>query len=101
MKLSQLKAFLGCTKFNFFFIAFFGRYATLGSSLYDSRPFYGGSLVEFKQDLYLIIGIYKMIWFFFNVIPYWVVRYGERRLVELLFNFCFNDTAPQSITRCI
>ena len=36
--------------------------------------FYGGTLIEFKKDLYMIIGLYKMIWIFFNVIPYWVVR---------------------------
>ena len=78
MNLSQLKASFGNAPSLIFLFIVFGRYATVGSSLYDSRSFYGGSLVEFKQDLYLIIGIYKMIWFFFNVIPYWVVRGMEK-----------------------
>ena len=80
MNLSQLKAFLWqCTKFNFFFLLLFSVVMLLSDQVYMIHaPFYGGSLVEFKQDLYMIIGIYKMIWFFFNVIPYWVVRSMEK-----------------------
>jgi len=39
-----------------------------------NRYFYAGSLAEFQNTLYLTMGIYKLLWIFFNVIPYWVLR---------------------------
>ena len=76
MNISQLKAFLWeCTKLNFFFLLLFSIVMLLADQVYMIHEhFYGGTLIEFKKDLYMIIGLYKMIWIFFNVIPYWVVR---------------------------
>ena len=81
MNLSQLKVLSLAMHLSliFSFYYFFRSFMLIvGTGIYDSRLLYGGSLIEFKQDLYLIIGIYKMIWFFFNVIPYWVVRGMEK-----------------------
>lgn len=80
MNLSQLKEFLWqCTKLNFFFLLLFSIVMLLSEQVYMIHErFYGGTLVEFKKDLYLIIGLYKMIWIFFNLIPYWVTRNMEK-----------------------
>jgi len=32
----------------------------------------------FKRDLYLVMGVYKLLWIFFNAIPYWVLRSMEK-----------------------
>lgn len=76
MNISQLNVFLWeCTKLNFFFLLFFSIAMLFTEQVYMIHEhFYGGTLVEFKKDLYMIVGLYKMIWIFFNVIPYWVVR---------------------------
>ena len=80
MNLTQLKEFLWqCTKLNFFFLLLFSIVMLLSEQVYMIHErFYGGTLVEFKRDLYLIIGLYKMIWIFFNLIPYWVIRNMEK-----------------------
>lgn len=80
MNLTQLKEFLWqCTKLNFFFLLLFSIVMLLSEQVYMIHErFYGGTLVEFKKDLYLIIGLYKMIWIFFNLIPYWVTRNMEK-----------------------
>lgn len=80
MNLTQLKEFLWqCTKLNFFFLLLFSIVMLLSEQVYMIHErFYGGTLVEFKKDLYLIIGLYKMIWIFFNLIPYWVTRSMEK-----------------------
>ena len=80
MNLSQLKEFLWqCTKLNFFFLLLFSIVMLLSEQVYMIHErFYGGTLVEFKRDLYQIIGLYKMIWIFFNLIPYWVIRNMEK-----------------------
>ncbi|MGB1444773.1 MAG: DUF6868 family protein [Flavobacteriaceae bacterium] len=80
MNLTQLKEFLWqCAKLNFFFLLLFSIVMLLSEQVYMIHErFYGGTLVEFKKDLYLIIGLYKMIWIFFNLIPYWVTRSMEK-----------------------
>ena len=63
----------------FFFLLLFSIVMLLSEQVYMIHErFYGGTLVEFKKDLYLIIGLYKMIWIFFNLIPYWVTRNMEK-----------------------
>ena len=81
MTLAQLKAFLWqCTKLNFFVLLLFSLvllfFADQVFALH--QHFYGGTLVAFKRDLYLVMGVYKMLWIFFNGIPYWVVRNIEK-----------------------
>ena len=76
MKLSQLRVFLWqCTKLNFFFLLLFSVGLLFSEQVFLLHAyFYGGTLIEFKKDLYLILGLYKVLWIFFNLIPYWVVR---------------------------
>ena len=81
MSLSQLQAFLWqCTKLNFFILLVFSLVLLLFTEEVFAlhQQFYGGTLVAFKRDLYLIMGLYNMLWIFFNAIPYWVVRSMEK-----------------------
>ena len=76
MNLEQLKTFLWqCTKYNFFFLLiYFVLSLFLKEIFYIHAHFYGGTFIEFKKDIYFIMGIHKLMWLFFNVIPYYVVR---------------------------
>jgi len=77
MNQSQLKAFLWqCTKLNFIILLLFSLVLLLFTEEIFGlhQRFYGGTLVAFKRDLYLVMGVYKLLWIFFNAIPYWVVR---------------------------
>ena len=81
MTLNQLKTFLcQCTKLNFFFLLFVFVVLLFSDQVYlIHQHFYGGTLVEFKKDLYLIMGLYKLMWVFFNLIPYYAVRTIEKQ----------------------
>lgn len=77
----ELKIFLwNCTKLNFYILLLVFLVVLLSDHVYSiHKYFYGGSMIEFKKDLYLIMGFYKIIWFFFNVIPYWVIRQMDKK----------------------
>lgn len=81
MARSELKTFLWyCTKLNFFMILIVFVVLLLSDQVYNiHKYFYGGTLEDFKKDLYLIIGFYKIIWLFFNVIPYGVLWHMEKK----------------------
>ena len=76
MNAQQWESFLwGCTRLNFFFLLLTFVVLLLSEQVYTiHRYFYAGSLAEFQNTLYLTMGIYKLLWIFFNVIPYWVLR---------------------------
>jgi hypothetical protein len=78
---SQLKAFLWlCTKINFFFLLFTFVVLLLAEPVYHIHQyFYSGSLEEFQQTLYYRMGIYKLFWFFFNLVPYLALRMLEKK----------------------
>jgi len=81
MNLSQLKAFLWqCTKLNFFILLLFSLILLFFTDQVFAlhQHFYGGTLMAFKRDLYLIMGVYKLLWIFFNAIPYWAIRNIEK-----------------------
>ena len=81
MTLNQLKSFLWqCTKLNFFFLLFVFIVLLFSDQVYlIHQYFYGGTSIDFKKDLYLIMGLYKLMWVFFNLIPYYVVRTIEKQ----------------------
>lgn len=72
MKLNQLKRFFGyCTTINFFFLLLTFVILLLSKQVYAIHHyFYAGSLEEFQRMLYLTLAAYKLLWIFFNVIPY-------------------------------
>jgi len=81
MNPSQLKAFLWqCTKLNFFILLLFSLVLLFFTDQVFAlhEHFYGGTLVAFKRDLYLIMGVFKLLWIFFNAIPYWALRSMEK-----------------------
>lgn len=80
MNLGQLKTFLWqCTKYNFFFLLLYFVIMLFADQVFHIHEyFYGGTLTEFKKDLYFIMGIYKLLWIFFNLIPYYVVSTMEK-----------------------
>ena len=81
MTLAQLKAFFWqCTKLNFFVLLLFSLILLFFTDQVFAlhEHFYGGTLVAFKRDLYLVMGVYKLLWIFFNAIPYWVLRSMEK-----------------------
>ena len=81
MTTPQLKAFLWqCTKINFFILMLFSLVLLFFTDQVFAlhQHFYGGTLMGFKRDLYLIMGVYKLLWIFFNAIPYWTVRNMEK-----------------------
>ena len=81
MTTTQLKAFLWqCTKINFFFLLFTFVVLLLSEPVYQIHQyFYSGSLEEFKKNLYYMMGIYKLFWLFFNVVPYVALRMLEKK----------------------
>ena len=81
MTTSQLKGFLWlCTKINFFFLLFTFVVLLLAEPVYHIHQyFYSGSLEEFQQTLYYMMGIYKLFWFFFNLVPYLALRMLEKK----------------------
>lgn len=81
MTTSQLKAFLWqCTKINFFFLLFTFVVLLLAEPVYHIHQyFYSGTLEEFQQTLYYMLGIYKFFWLFFNVVPYLALRMLEKK----------------------
>ena len=81
MNPSQLKAFLWqCTKLNFYILLLFSLVLLFFTDQVFAlhEHFYGGTLVAFKRDLYLIMGVFKLLWIFFNAIPYWALRRMEK-----------------------
>ena len=81
MTLAQLKAFLWqCTKLNFFILLLFSLVLLFFTDQVFAlhEHFYGRTLVAFKRDLYLIMGVFKLLWIFFNAIPYWALRSMEK-----------------------
>lgn len=80
MTLAQLKAFLWkCTKINFFFLLFNFVVLLLSEQVYHiHQNFYSGSLEEFEKTLYYGMGMYKLFWLFFNVVPYMALRLQQK-----------------------
>lgn len=76
MTTPQLKAFLGqCTKINFCFLLLNFVVLLFAAQVFSLHQyFYSGTLQEFKQTLYMGMGIYKLFWIFFNVVPYIALR---------------------------
>ena len=72
MNFVQLKRFLGyCTLINFFFLLLTFMVLLFSEKVYAIHHyFYAGSLEEFQKMLYLTMAAYKLLWIFFNVIPY-------------------------------
>lgn len=81
MTITQLKGFLWkCTKINFFFLVFTFVVLMLAEPVYNIHQyFYSGSLEEFEKTLYYMMGIYKLFWLFFNVVPYVALRMLEKK----------------------
>ena len=81
MTTTQLKDFLWqCTKINFFFLLFNFVVLLLAEPVYQIHQyFYSGSLEEFKKILYYMMGIYKLFWLFFNVVPCVALRRLEKK----------------------
>ena len=76
MLLSQWKDFLWqCTKINFIFLLVTSFFLLFSEQIYIIHQyFYSGSVDSFKNLLYAIVGGYKLLWIFFNVVPYIALR---------------------------
>ena len=81
MNIAQLKAFFWqCSKINFFFLLFVFLVLLLSEQVYQIHQyFYSGSLEEFQKMLYVLMGAYKLLWFFFNVVPYGALSLMEKK----------------------
>ena len=73
MTLDQLKTFLAVQKLIFFFALCFCR-PTI-SIRCTNTPIFLGYLSRIQKRLYLIMGLYKLMWVFFNLIP--ITSYGR------------------------
>lgn len=76
MEITQLEEFLlKCTLINMAILVFMFLILFFSEVVYSiHKHFYAGSLEEFEHLLYVMMGAYKLIWLFFNAIPYLVLR---------------------------
>ena len=80
MTITRFKAFIWqCTKINFFFLLFTFVVLLFSEQVFlIHQYFYNGSLAEFQKTLYVGMGMYKLFWLFFNVVPYIALRLEEK-----------------------
>ncbi len=81
MTAAELKTFLWhCTKLNFFFLLLNFVVLLFAEQVYGIHQyFYSGSLEAFENNLYIGMGMYKLFWIFFNLVPYLALRLLEKQ----------------------
>lgn len=80
MKHKQLQVFFWqCTRLNFFALLLTFSILLLSEPVYKiHQHFYAGSLEDFQKMLYITLAAYKLLWLFFNVVPYLALRLTKK-----------------------
>jgi len=84
MGVKKIKRFLWkCVVINFIILIFMFPILLFSDEVYEIHgQWFHGSKEEFSTYIYYILGFYKLIWIFFNVVPYIAFRMLDKKDVE-------------------
>ena len=72
-----------CLVINFFILILLSLAVFLGGELYAIHShWFLASKEEFVTYIYYFIGLYKILWIFFNVVPYFALRMIDKKEVD-------------------
>ncbi len=72
--------FLKCLILNLLIIVFMSLSMFFSDQVYSIHSkWYAGSKEDFSTFLYTMVGVYKIIWIFFNVVPYLALRWLDKK----------------------
>jgi hypothetical protein len=84
MDVNKIKSFLWkCVVINFIILILMLPILLFSDEVYEIHSqwfqWFQGSKVEFATYIYYILGFYKLIWIFFNVVPYLALRMLDKK----------------------
>lgn len=81
MGVKKIKSFLWkCVVINFIILIFMFPILLFSDEVYEIHSqWFQGSNEEFATYIYYILGFYKLIWIFFNVVPYIALRMLDKK----------------------
>jgi hypothetical protein len=84
MDVNKIKSFLWkCVVINFIILILMLPILLFSDEVYEiHNQWFKGSKADFSTYIYYILGIYKLIWIFFNVVPYIALRMLDKKDVE-------------------